>query len=65
MPKYAHLKVDGGIVQNIEYHNKVLYGAIFLMRLLFCCCCWFCFESLKIGFDADLLKGLIQQYCWH
>lgn len=30
MPKYAHLKVGGGIVQNVEYHNKVLYRAKFL-----------------------------------
>lgn len=29
MPKYAHLKVGGGIVQNVEYH-KVLCRANFL-----------------------------------
>lgn len=29
MPKYTHLKVGGGIVQNVEYHN-VLYRVKFL-----------------------------------
>lgn len=65
MPKYAHLKVDGGIASNVEYHDKVLYRANFFKLSFWFFVVVFCFKSLKIGFDADLLKGLIQQYCWH
>lgn len=29
MPKYTHLKVGGGIVQDMQYHTKVLFRANF------------------------------------
>lgn len=29
IPKYAHLKVGGGIVQDIQYHTTVLFRANF------------------------------------